>query len=213
MKSSGDDSARIEQSADALGDAALEPFEALYRRKAPVWDIGRPQEAVVDLARSGQIQGRVLDIGCGTGENAIFLADLGHDVLGLDIAPTAIAQARRKATERSVAASFAVADARDLFDLGQAFDTVIDSGVFHVFADEDRARFVSSLATLLSSGGRCFVLAFSDDEPGTWGPRRVSAAELRESFADGWRLDALEPAEYVTFRGPARAWLATLTRC
>ena len=211
MKTFGDPPARSPRPAEDLSDP-IEPFEALYRRKAPVWDIGRPQEVFVNLARAGRIRGKVLDIGCGTGENALFLAGLGHDVLGLDIAPTAIEQARRKAAERAVALRFEVADARHLADLAQALDTVIDSGVFHVFADEDRARFVSSLATALSPGGRCFVLAFSDEEPGTWGPRRVSAAEIRQNFAAGWILDALEPAEYVTFRGPARAWLASLTR-
>ena len=213
MKTAGDNPPRSQRLDAALFDTGPEPFEALYRRKAPVWDIGRPQEVFVALARAGLIRGKVLDIGCGTGENALLLAGLGHEVLGLDIAPTAIEQARRKAVERSVTVSFAVADARSLADLGQTFDTVIDSGVFHVFADEDRSRFVSSLGMALSPGGRCFVLAFRDDEPGTWGPRRVSAAEIRESFAAGWILDAIEPAEYVTFRGPAKAWLATLTRC
>ena len=82
------------------------------------------------------------------------------------------------------------------------FDNVIDSGLFHVFIDEDRRRYVEGLATVLKPGGRLFLLCFSDEEPGTQGPRRVSKKELHAAFAEGWSIESIEPSQV---RGPARS--------
>jgi SAM-dependent methyltransferase len=155
-----------------------------------VWDIGRPQPAFVRLAEEGRLTGRLLDVGCGTGENALLAASRGADVTGIDIAPAAIARARAKASERGLAARFEVADAFDPGRLRLSVGTVIDSGVFHVFGDDDRARYVASLAAVLRPGGACYLLCFSDREPGTWGPRCVRAEELRAAFSDGWASGA-----------------------
>ena len=119
--------------------------------RAP-WDIGRPQPAFVGLADQGLLAGRLLDAGCGTGENALLAAGRGADVTGVDIAPTAIARARANARERGLSARFEVADVRDLSRLSLTADAVIDSGVFHVFGDEDRAGYVASLAAVLEAG-------------------------------------------------------------
>lgn len=124
----------------------------------------------------------VLDVGCGTGENALYLARLGYDVLGIDIVPTVIEKALAKARERSVAATFLVADALNLQVLGRRFNTVIDSGLFHVLPDKKRPVFLRSLASVLRPGGTYFMLCFNEHEPGSWGPRRVTRAEIRENF-------------------------------
>jgi len=92
------------------------------------WDIGRPQPAFVRLADEGRLTARLLDAGCGTGENALLAASRGADVTGIDVAPTAIARARAKASERGLTARFEVADALDLGRLSLTVDTVIDSG-------------------------------------------------------------------------------------
>ena len=92
-------------------------------------------------------------------------------------------------------------DALALKDLPEVFDNVIDSGLFHVFNDEDRRRYVEGLATVLKPGGRLFLLCFSDEEPGTQGPRRVSKKELHDAFAEGWSIESIEPSQV---RGPAR---------
>jgi 2-polyprenyl-3-methyl-5-hydroxy-6-metoxy-1,4-benzoquinol methylase len=107
---------------------------------SPPWDIGRPQPAFVRLADTGLLSGRLLDAGCGTGEQTLLAASKGANALGIDISPRAIQRARDKAAERGIAARFEVADALNLWQFGLAFDTVIDSGVFHIFDDEDRAR-------------------------------------------------------------------------
>ncbi len=192
-------------------------FESAYRNGEPPWDIGQPQPAFKRLAEQGAIAGSVIDVGCGTGENALFLAGLGLDVTGLDAAPTAIARAREKAVARGLAATFIVGDALDLAAVGSAFDVAVDSGLFHVFSDADRLRYVRGLRELLRPGGRYFVLCFSDLQPGTMGPRRVSQAELRAAFAEGWQVDSIVAERFATrggFLGPdgPRAWLASLTR-
>jgi cyclopropane fatty-acyl-phospholipid synthase-like methyltransferase len=184
-------------------------------RPAP-WDIGRPQPAFIRLADEGRLTGRLLDAGCGTGENALLAAGRGADVTGIDVAPTAIARARAKASERGLTARFEVADATDLGRLGLTADTVIDSGVFHVFGDDDRARYVTSLAAVLEPGGTCYLMCFSDRQPGTWGPRRVRADELRAAFGDGWAVESItadnfeiNPMEGTT---QVQAWLAAIRR-
>lgn len=183
---------------------------------AAPWDIGRPQPAFVRLADEGRLSGRLLDVGCGTGENALLAASRGADVTGVDVAPTAIAQARAKASERGLTARFEVADALDLGRLALTADTMIDSGVFHVFGDGDRARYVASLAGALRPGGTCYLMCFSDRQPGDWGPRRVCEEELRAAFSDGWAVESItaDTFEINPMEGATRveAWLAVVKR-
>jgi cyclopropane fatty-acyl-phospholipid synthase-like methyltransferase len=187
-------------------------FDEMYATTPP-WDIGRPQPAFLALADAGALQGSVLDAGCGTGEHALMAAERGLDVTGIDLARAAIAAAEAKARDRGLAARFLVHDALRLPELGQ-FDTVLDCGLFHVFDDEDRARFLVSLAGAVKAGGRYFLLCFSDRQPGDWGPRRITEAEIRHAFADGWHIDSLEPSIIeVTLDPPdVQAWLMAMTR-
>src|SRR5271156_1812005 len=161
-------------------------FEAMYAGQAP-WDIGRPKKALIDVA--DQITGSILDAGCGTGENTLYFAGRGQKVTGIDFLDEPIRRARLKATERGVPATFLVKDALTLKDWTERFDNVIDSGLFHVFDDEDRRRYVEGLATVLKPGGKVFLGCLSDVEPGTQGPRRVSMKELHAAFAEGWSIE------------------------
>jgi len=156
----------------------------------------------------------VLDAGCGTGEHALMSAALGLEATGIDLAPTAIELAKRKAEDRGLEARFLVWDALQLPALGEQFDTVLDCGLFHVFDDAERAAFVTSLGTAIPPGGRYCMLCFSDHMPGVWGPRRVTQQEIRSSFSDGWRVDSIEPAELEINVEPlaALAWLSVITR-
>lgn len=188
-------------------------FHEAYQGTPP-WEIDRPQGALVHAAEAGLIRGHVLDAGCGTGENALYLAQRGHYVWGVDAVEAAVEQARAKAADRGVDARFFVLDALDLSPLERTFDTVVDSGLFHVFDDEARERYVEQLAQILRPGGRYVMLCFSDLEPGDWGPRRVSEDEIRAAFAHGWGIESIQPARYEIRDEPgyAHAWLAVLTR-
>jgi cyclopropane fatty-acyl-phospholipid synthase-like methyltransferase len=183
-------------------------------RGAPPWDIGRPQPAFVALAEDGVITGSVLDAGCGTGEHALYFASLGHESWGVDGSPRAIERALQKAHERGIAVEFRVHDALALEGLGKTFDTVTDCGLFHIFDDQARRRYVESLARVLGSGGRYFMLCFSDRQPGSDGPRRISQEEIRTAFANGWRVDEIAEATITTLTDSdgVRAWRSTITR-
>jgi ubiquinone/menaquinone biosynthesis C-methylase UbiE len=135
----------------------------------------------------------VLDAGCGSGENALAIAAVGLEVVGVDVAPTAIRQAREKASARGLDATFLVADAFALDRLGRTFRSALDSGLFHTFDDDERPLYVTSLAAVVELGGVLHLLCFSDEAPGDWGPRRVSRDELRAAFGDGWRVVSIEP--------------------
>ncbi len=190
-------------------------FEEMYSGTPP-WDIGRPQKEFVRLEEAGEIAGRVLDVGCGTGENALFLAARGHEVWGVDAAPTAIAKANSKAKGRDIAATFRVHDALALKKLGRTFDTIIDSGLFHTFTDEERPSYSKSLASVLPKKGRYLMMCFNEREPGTWGPRRVTQAEIKSTFREGWRIAWIHAARFeARMEGggnTAQAWLAKIIR-
>ena len=180
----------------------------------PPWDIGRPQPAFERFAEDGGLRGSVLDVGCGTGEHAMMAAALGFDAVGLDASPRAIKRARRKAAERGRDVRFVVGDALDLGALGERFDTVLDCGLFHVFDDDDRARYVEGLGEVVPSGGRFVLLCFSDRVPGDFGPRRIRQDEIRSSFANGWRVASIDLVTMsVLFSEQGiPAWLAVVER-
>lgn len=188
-------------------------FEASYRSGDAPWDIGRPQPEVVRLAEAGLITGSVLDVGCGTGENALYLAARGHAVFGLDGSATGIELARQKAVERKLPVQFHVWDALELGRLRKRFETVIDVGLFHVFRDEERRRYAESLAEVTSPGSDLFILCFSDEEPPGPGPRRVSEHEIRDAVRGIFVTMEVQPALFERKSGPpARALLARCTK-
>jgi SAM-dependent methyltransferase len=180
----------------------------------PPWDIGRAQPEVVRIADAGGFTGPVIDVGCGTGENAIELSSRGFGVVGVDAAPRAIERARAKAVDRGSGVEFLVADAFSLGSLGRRFRTALDCGVFHVFDDDERPAYVASLASALEPAGRLHLLCFSDRQPGPVGPRRVTQRELRDTFTDGWDIEEIVATTFVTNLpgGEAQAWRASITR-
>lgn len=190
-------------------------FDTMYEG-TPAWDIGRPQPEVVKLAEADEIIGDVLDVGCGSGDIAIFLAQRGHRVVGIDFSQRPIERAKEKAATASIDVEFQVHDALDLAALNRRFDTLIDSGLFHTFSDVQRPVFVKSLADAIKPDGRLILMCFSDAETRERGPRRVTEAELRTAFADGWRIERIEAARFAVnpdmYLDGARAWLAVIAK-
>ena len=188
------------------------PWDASYQDGPAPWDVGRPQPAIARVA--GDFIGPVLDVGCGTGDNALLIAGLGLSVLGVDVADTAVRLARARAAGRGIVAEFAVADAFRLGELGRRFKTVVDSGMLHTLDAEERPRYVASLASAIDPGGTLYVLAFSDEGPDA-GPHPVTREELTAAFGQGWDVVSLESDRVLTRYHDdhgAPAWLAIVRR-
>ncbi|MFE9574896.1 class I SAM-dependent methyltransferase [Nocardia sp. NPDC006044] len=174
-------------------------WNSAYDNDVAPWVIGEPQPAIVALERDGWIRGRVLDPGSGAGEHTILLTELGYDVLGIDLSSSAVGFARGNAAAHGVpAAKFEVADAIAFGAAADApaFDTIVDSALFHVFGTEPepRAAYVRSLHALCKPGGLVNILALSDAGPG-FGPQ-ISDSVIRESFTDGWELEDIQSTYY-----------------
>jgi SAM-dependent methyltransferase len=194
---------------------AGQPWDTSYLDGPAPWDIGRPQPAILRLAAEGAFRGPVLDAGCGTGENAIYVASLGLHVLGVDVAETALSIARGKTAARGIDADFVVADAFHLDRLGRVFETVLDCGLFHTFDGGERRDYVASLEYVTGRGGHLYVLCFSDVGPDI-GPHPISQEELRAAFkrSSGWNVASISPDRIQTrfdAQG-APAWLAKIER-
>ena len=187
-----------------------ETFEKLYRGEptfeggpAPVgipWDVHQAQPRLMELEALGGISGEVLDIGCGLGDNAIFLASRGHSVTGLDGSPTAIETARRRASEAGVAVTFAVADATNLTGYDGRFDTVVDSALYHCLDEDGRHAYIAGLYRATRPGARLHLACFSDGNiNGVVAPMgAISESNLRDTLtANGWRIDFLGATTYL----------------
>ncbi|MDQ6840459.1 MAG: class I SAM-dependent methyltransferase [Actinomycetota bacterium] len=193
--------------------AGMTPLVDRRDPQRPPWEIGAPQASIVDLAERGQITGKVLDVGCGTGENSLFLTGRGMDVVGIDASTIAVEAARAKATERSVGVEFRVSDALHLRASPERFDSVIDVGLLHLFSDIDRRHLIDGLHTVLRPGGVYHVLCFSlrRSPPA---PRRLGYHELLDAFGPGWRVESLVESHYDVLDGDPRAnaWLGRILR-
>src|ERR1700730_962223 len=178
--------------------AAAHDWDSSYAGPSPPWDIGRPQPAFVRLTDVGALTGELLDAGCGTGEHTILAARLGARALGIDISTLAIETARRKAAERGVDAGFQVFDALRVDTLGEVFDTVVDSGLSHVFDDAARARYVAAVHAVLRPGGHLHLMCFSDRHPRRLGspPRHRGRAAHRARLRLAHRLASPRPLRH-----------------
>ena len=190
-------------------------WEDAYKTRTP-WDIGRPQPAFVELVQAGELnKGRVLDVGCGTGENALYLAERGFSVAGVDLSTRAIDAAKTKASERKLKVDFKLANALSLDFENAYFDNAIDSGLFHTFNDNDRVVFAREITRVIKTSGRYFMLCFSDREPTDWGgPRRVTREEIEATFSPLFNINYIKDTYFATriHNDGGRAYLTSATK-
>jgi ubiquinone/menaquinone biosynthesis C-methylase UbiE len=196
-------------------DMSFNSWEDAYKTTPP-WDVGRPQPALVELVRAGELNtGSVLDVGCGTGENALYLAGNGFSVTGVDLTSVAIAAARAKAAERKLMVDFRIGNALSLGFKDGTFNNVIDSGLFHTFPDNERLVYAREMARVLSPRGKYFMLCFSEKEPTNWGgPRRVTKEEIESTFSPLFTINYIRDALFATrfHNNGGRAYLTSATR-
>jgi SAM-dependent methyltransferase len=181
------------------------PAEGLSAMATPPWDTNAPKENVIAWEEGGWIQGNVLDIGCGLGDNAIYLAKSGHKVTGLDISPTALIIAQRRAKEAGVNVKFAVTDSTTLKGYVHAFDTIVDSGMFHCLNDDGKRSYAAAAHRATTPGAIMLLSCFSDAKPpdnvsiSRLAPRWPRPAVREQTLRDvlgraGWVIESLEPA-------------------
>ena len=193
----------------------MSSWEDAYKT-VPPWDVGRPQPVFVELVRAGELgKDKVLDVGCGTGENALYLARNGFSVSGVDLSDRAIAAARAKAVERRLNIDFRTGNALSLEFKDSVFDNVIDSGLFHTFPDDDRPVYAREMARVLVTRGRYFMLCFSEKEPTDWGgPRRIRREEIETTLSPFFKINYIRDEFFETrfHMNGGKAYLTSATK-
>ncbi|MEU5053678.1 class I SAM-dependent methyltransferase [Streptomyces sp. NPDC021096] len=182
-------------------------FESMYAGEAkapPVqpWDIGRPQPALVAVHEAGMVHGDVLDVGCGLGDNATFLAARGHRVTAVDVSETAVREARRRAVAKGVDVDFVVGDATRLSGYEGRFGTVLDSACYHSLAEDQRRPYLAVLHEACRPGALLHMFAFAEELEAPFpGPHRHSARSLRDVVGSIWNVVSVEEAAYASSLG------------
>jgi SAM-dependent methyltransferase len=158
----------------------------MYRVNRPDWDTGRTPPEVVTLIEGRRSRGRALDLGCGTGTNALYLAQHGYDVVGVDFSAKAIEQARAKARQAEVKVDFQIGDVTRLDFLRDPFDVVIDVGCFHGLGDEGKSRYAQHIARLCHTGSTLLMYGF--DQPTFFGKYHLTEQEAKNYFVPPFDL-------------------------
>ena len=176
------------------------------------WDTGRPEPLLVEFVTSGRVTpAATLEIGAGTGTNAIWLAERGFDVLGVDVSSLAVEKARAKMEGRNLRCRFTTSDFLAAPPSDGPFHFVFDRGCFHVFDEaEERARFAAHVAATLAPGGLWLTLIGSTEGlPREVGPPRRSAREIALAIEPVLEIVELRSA---AFRDDAKAWFCLARR-
>jgi SAM-dependent methyltransferase len=209
-----------------MTDSPRIDFDALYRGQSPApglppvarppWDTGAPKESVLTWHAGGLIRGEVLDIGCGFGDNAVFLAQQGYRVTGIEISPTALRTARERAKDAGVAITFAVGDATELTGYHEIFDTIVDSAMYPCLDPDERVRYAAAAYRAARPGATLLVCCFTEgDSAGPhWRRPGVTEHSLLETFGGaGWSDVSVQPFQVVRDDGATMSfWLVRADR-
>ncbi len=188
-----------------------------YREGKIPWDSGKPSSELLRVVDAGIVAPcRALELGCGTGTNAVFLAQRGFDVTAVDLVELAVEKARAKATQAGVKVNFACASVLDLPNLGAPFEFIFDRGCFHSFKERGWSEFLASLTRVTRSGTRWLMLCGNDKEPQDPGPPTLSEKQIRDTLTPMFEVEWLREFRFdlsPSF-GPGRplAWSVMLRR-
>lgn len=190
-----------------FGSDPLSFFNSVYK-DVPPWDIGVAQPAMSALLEKYPPANPVLDIGCGSGDLAVHLAQLGNQVIGIDFVESAISHARRKIAslpyETGKLLDFQVADALKPSLLQKKFGAVVDSGFYHLFDPEQCDQLIDEIAETLLPNGRYYLHEFAIEFPVPNVPRQIKADELQGRFTvdKGWRILEIQSVEFLSRVAP-----------
>lgn len=193
-------------------DSDYEEWDAVYRKyplESLPWELGRPRRVLVDLVESGAISGnRVLDICCGAGTNAVYLAKKGFEVAGIDISSRAIEYAREKARREGVLLRLVVGNFLELpFEDGE-FDFVFDMGCFHHVRPWDREKFLGEVHRVLRMGGLYLLVCFSSMNGPAW--NHLTREQIIGIFSGRFRIKSIEHFSSVEGDGVTRYFYSAL---
>jgi SAM-dependent methyltransferase len=184
-------------------DAAEIPdWDAQYRLGTPPWETGKPASELVKVLDEGILSpGTVLELGCGTGADAVLLARRGFEVTAVDSSPTAIERARERVDLDDVLVRLVLADVFQFAPTAGQFDLVYDAGFYHFIRRADLARFLDLLWRVTRPGSYYFALAGNVNETAASGPPRVAEEEIRDELG---RLFAFVHLRPFRFESPRR---------
>jgi SAM-dependent methyltransferase len=172
-----------------------ERWDERYRENQLPWDTGQPSGELMKVLQSSKVlAGNALEFGCGYGTNAIYLSERGFDVTAVDISPTAIQEAERRAKEKRVPVDFRVADLLADPDLGGPYDFLFDRGVYHAVRTVDLDAFLKLLERVSHPGTIYLSLCGNANEEREFGPPRVKEEEIRQEL--GSLFEILELNEF-----------------
>lgn len=163
-------------------------WEKVYEQEATPWDAGQPEDALVKFIKDGFVKPcRVLEIGCGNGNDAIFLAQKGFDVTAIDISKRAIEEAKKRAERTGVHCNFLVENILELKFVSGKFGFVYDRGCFHFVPEEKRDRYAKIVKQFLLKDGYFLLIASSDKDTVT-GPYSFSKEDIRKIFRNDFDI-------------------------
>lgn len=182
-------------------------YRALYRIGFTPWDqdhVAAELSALVE-GPGALAAGRALDVGCGTGTQAVYLAQRGWQVTGVDAVERALAHAQRRAEAAGVEVRWVGGDVARLASLGleQGFELVHDRGCFHDLSPAARDGYVQGVSELAAPGSTLLMLAFAHRPRGI-GPRGASEQEIRRRFGSAWELLSIQRDSGPDPPGPMR---------
>lgn len=178
----------------------VERWDARYRGdERPSWDTGRPSTELRRMVEEGKLEpGRVLELGCGTGVNAVYLASLGFDVTAIDLSGAALQMAQERARDAGVTVKWIHADVLNPPALG-SFDLIFDRGCYHGVRRIDAAGYVRTVKSSIRPGGKVLILAGNANQPTPhFGPPRVTETELVGDFAEAFDFVRLREIRFDT---------------